>query len=46
MLVKPLLEERLEWLGLGSADEFDPAAFDLEEINSALSAHTTILVQG
>ncbi|MER7131304.1 plasmid pRiA4b ORF-3 family protein [Streptosporangium saharense] len=30
-------EERLEWLGLDSADQFDPAAFDLSETNAALS---------
>ena len=29
--------ERLEWLGLDSADQFDPAAFDLGEINAALA---------
>lgn len=39
-------KERLEWLGLSSADEFDPAAFDLEEVNSALSALATVLVKG
>ena len=31
-------EERLEWLGLESAEEFDPAAFDLAEINEDLGA--------
>ena len=30
-------EERLEWLGLESADEFDPADFDAAEVNTALS---------
>jgi len=29
--------ERLEWLGLESADQFDPAAFDLGEINATLA---------
>ena len=29
--------ERLEWLGIDSADEFDPAAFDLAEINVELA---------
>jgi Plasmid pRiA4b ORF-3-like protein len=29
--------DRLEWLGLTSAAEFDPARFDLDEINQALS---------
>jgi Plasmid pRiA4b ORF-3-like protein len=38
-------EERLEWLGLSSADKFDPAAFDLQEVNSALSALATVLVK-
>jgi len=28
--------ERLEWLGIDSAEEFDPAAFDLAEINRDL----------
>ena len=31
-------EERLEWLGLESAEEFDPAAFDVAEINEELGA--------
>ena len=39
-------KERLEWLGLNSAYEFDPAAFDLAEVNSALSAFATVLVKG
>jgi len=39
-------KERLEWLGLNSADEFDPAAFDLAKVNSALSALATVLVKG
>jgi len=39
-------KERLEWLGLDSADEFDPAAFDLAEVNSALSGSATVLVKG
>ncbi|MEV7422801.1 MULTISPECIES: plasmid pRiA4b ORF-3 family protein [unclassified Streptomyces] len=30
-------EDRLRWLGLESADQFDPAAFDLERINAALA---------
>ena len=33
--------ERLEWLGLNSAGQFDPAAFDLAETNTALSNLTT-----
>jgi len=39
-------QERLEWLGLNSADEFDPAAFDLAKVNSALAALATVLVKG
>ncbi|MFE3772127.1 plasmid pRiA4b ORF-3 family protein [Streptomyces sp. NPDC059122] len=38
-------EERLEWLGLVSADQFDPAAFDAAQVNSALSALATVLVK-
>lgn len=38
-------EDRLEWLGLNSADQFDPAAFDAAQVNSALSAYATVLVQ-
>ncbi|MFE4396892.1 MULTISPECIES: plasmid pRiA4b ORF-3 family protein [Streptomycetaceae] len=37
-------EERLEWLGLDSADQFDPAAFDPAEINTALADYTAVLV--
>ena len=33
-------EDRLEWLGLSSAAEFDPDAFDLDQVNSGLSART------
>jgi hypothetical protein len=29
-------QDRLEWLGLDSAADFDPAEFDLDEINRAL----------
>jgi hypothetical protein len=29
-------EERLEWLGLDDASQFDPAAFDVDEVNRAL----------
>ncbi|MER7584167.1 plasmid pRiA4b ORF-3 family protein [Kitasatospora sp. NPDC097691] len=39
-------EERLEWLGLDSADQFDPAAFDLGEVNRALSDYQSVLIQG
>lgn len=38
-------EDRLEWLGLGSAGQFDPAAFDAAEVNSALSGLATVLVK-
>lgn len=38
-------EDRLEWLGLDSADQFDPAAFDAAQVNSALSALTTVLIK-
>ncbi|GHJ40493.1 plasmid pRiA4b ORF-3 family protein [Streptomyces sp. TS71-3] len=38
-------EDRLEWLGLGSADQFDPAAFDAAQVNSALSALTNVPVK-
>jgi len=30
----------LDWLGLESAEEFDPAAFDLAEINEVLNMTT------
>ncbi|MGZ6565194.1 MAG: plasmid pRiA4b ORF-3 family protein [Solirubrobacteraceae bacterium] len=38
-LADPASEEHsamLEWLGLDSADEFDPAAFDMDETNDVL----------
>ncbi|WP_327241116.1 plasmid pRiA4b ORF-3 family protein [Streptomyces sp. NBC_01320] len=38
-------DERLEWLGLDTADQFDPAAFDLAEVNSALSGFAAILIE-
>lgn len=38
-------EERLEWLGLDSADQFDPAAFDLAKVNTALSRRATVLIK-
>jgi Plasmid pRiA4b ORF-3-like protein len=31
-------QERLEWLGLDSPDQFDPAAFDPAQANAALAA--------
>lgn len=31
--------ERLEWLGLESADQFDPDAFDVADVNVALSGY-------
>lgn len=33
----PEHEERLEWLGLDDASRFDPAAFDVDEVNRALA---------
>jgi hypothetical protein len=36
---------RLEWLGLDSADGLDPAAFDLAEVNEALSGLGRVLVK-
>ncbi|MFD5393306.1 plasmid pRiA4b ORF-3 family protein [Streptomyces sp. NPDC127097] len=38
-------EDRLEWLGLDSADQFDPAAFDPAQVNAALSARATVPVK-
>ena len=38
-------EDRLEWLGLDSADQFDPAAFDLAGTNTALSSLATVLIK-
>lgn len=35
-------EDRLEWLGLESAEQFDPAAFDLARTNTALSRLATV----
>lgn len=36
----PEHDDRVEWLGLGSPHDFDPAAFDLDEVNRALAART------
>src|SRR5205823_6181056 len=33
----PEHEERMEWLGLHDANQFDPAAFDLDDVNRALA---------
>ncbi len=30
-------EDMIEWLGLDSASEFDPARFDLDEVNGELA---------
>ncbi|MEZ0077483.1 IS1096 element passenger TnpR family protein [Planotetraspora sp. GP83] len=38
-------EERLEWLGLESAGQFDPAVFDPAGANTALSRLATILIK-
>ncbi|MEU6652828.1 plasmid pRiA4b ORF-3 family protein [Streptomyces sp. NPDC046900] len=38
-------KDRLEWLGLDSADQFDPAAFDAAQVNSALSPLATVLIK-
>ncbi|MEZ0094646.1 plasmid pRiA4b ORF-3 family protein [Streptacidiphilus sp. EB129] len=37
-------EDRLEWLGLDSADQFDPASFDLAEINQILTDLQSVLI--
>ncbi|RVX46062.1 pRiA4b ORF-3-like protein [Nonomuraea polychroma] len=39
-------EDRLEWLGLDSADQFDPTAFNLAQTNTALSSLATVLIKG
>jgi hypothetical protein len=39
-------EDMLEWLGLTSAAEFDPAEFDLDTVNEDLSAVATVLLKG
>jgi hypothetical protein len=36
---------RLEWLGLDTADEYDPAAFDPDTVNKALSTIAKVLVK-
>ncbi|MFI6390654.1 plasmid pRiA4b ORF-3 family protein [Nonomuraea sp. NPDC050540] len=38
-------EDRLEWLGLDSADEFNPTAFDVARANTALSGLATVLIK-
>jgi hypothetical protein len=48
ILADPAHEEhhdRLEWLGLNSAADFDPAAFDVETLNKALSRTARVLVE-
>ena len=37
--------ERVEWLGLASAAEFDPARFDLDNVNNALSDLGSVLAK-
>jgi hypothetical protein len=39
-------EERLEWLGLDSADQFDPATFDLAAVNTALAGLAKAPIKG
>ena len=39
-------QERLEWLGLDTADDFNPAHFDLTDTNNALTDHAKILIKG
>ncbi|MGH4022018.1 MAG: plasmid pRiA4b ORF-3 family protein [Pseudonocardiaceae bacterium] len=41
----PQHADRLEWLGLDSADEFDPADFDLDDVNEALSDLARVLLR-
>ncbi|MFF4412398.1 plasmid pRiA4b ORF-3 family protein [Streptosporangium sp. NPDC001559] len=38
-------EDRLEWLGLDSADQFDPTAFDLDQTNTALSPLASVVIK-
>ena len=38
-------QDRLEWLGLDSADQFDPQAFDPAQANTALVNLATILIK-
>jgi len=48
ILADPSNEEhagRREWLGLESGDEFDPAAFDLEQANDMLSGMAHVLTR-
>ncbi len=37
--------ERLDWLGLDSADQFDPAAFEVEQVNQHLGVRASVLVR-
>jgi hypothetical protein len=38
-------EERLEWLGLDSAGQFDPDAFEVAGVDTALSGFAAVLVK-
>jgi hypothetical protein len=38
-------QERLEWLGLDSASQLDPAAFDADQVNTALAGLSSILAR-
>jgi hypothetical protein len=38
--------ERLDWLGLESAEQFNPAQLNLDEVNGALSGMARVLLKG
>jgi hypothetical protein len=38
--------DRLDWLGLESAEQFNPARLDLNEVNAALSGMAKVLLKG
>jgi hypothetical protein len=38
-------DDRLDWLGLDSAEEFDPGAFDISAVNARLSRQATVLIK-
>jgi hypothetical protein len=45
ILGDPGHKERLEWLGLDSADQLDPAAFDPAQVNKDLADLAAVLVK-